>query len=140
MQNFNIKDFESIIPTRGGVRSSRWTLGKIGNFRVNKFAIEEGDLWGVKFVEIKAIEIDNKLMIALSFSKLKEGLDNPFSVSSYESEDKKNRSLSFSGRGIFKKLKLILDEVVKDKSIVLKPEIKEQDGKKYFVIEIPVKT
>jgi len=133
----DIKEFQDIAPKLGGVRSSVLSLGKTGYFRLNKYFIKEYNLEKKRFVNIKAIKRENRIIVALNFSEQKS--DSSFSLSHYESKDKKIKSVTFSGRGVFSQFNINHKSVIKDKSLKLKPEIQDHDGIKYFIVEIPLK-
>jgi len=139
VENSYLAQFELIHPIRGGVRKPRWTLSiNTENIRINKFAIEKENLWNMKFVEIRAMKEEDKIQVLFRFSKEKEELEGVFSISRYEDE-KENRSLNFSSRGIFRKFNLKARDITNEKSIILEPKIKVIDGIKYFSVEIPLK-
>lgn len=139
-ENINFGEYENIFPVRGGIKSVRWTLRKASEVTsINKYGIEEENLWGTRFVEEMAKVERDKIILVVRFSDKKEDLENPFSVSSYE-DDKGNKNISFSIKGVFKKFGVVAGEMFKEseKSIVLRPKKISQDGKDYFIIEIPI--
>lgn len=138
IENTYLKKFELITPIFGGIRAPRWTLStNTENIRINKFAIENEGLWDMKFVEIRAVKENGKIIVLIRFSRKKEELEGTFSISRYEDE-KGNKSLNFSGRGIFRKFKIKAKDLTNEKSIILKPRVENIDGIKYFIIEIPL--
>jgi len=140
MEKIDISKFEQIVPSRGGVKGARWTLSKATEIiRINKYAIDEDDIWEMNFIEIKVRKENNKIIVLFIFSENKDDLKNPFSVGHYQ-DDKNNRSLSFSCAGIFRKFSMKAKNVLggEDKSILLKINVQEQEGKKYFISEIPI--
>jgi len=133
----DISNFTEIEPAKGGRRTPALTLGKSGYFRGNKFFIKEHHLKNAKSVKIKALKLERKIVVALTFSNDEE--ENAFRVSFGEREGEIT-SMWFSARSIFSQFNMDYKEVVKNKSIRLKPETQETHGKKYFVFDIPFKT
>lgn len=127
---FDISKLEDVTPKQGGKRSSAFSLGKSGYFRINKYFVEENKLEDMKYVKIKAIKEGNKIIIAFNFLEYKK--EGCFSLSYYE----KTESFSFSGRGIFSQFGMNYKKIGKIKDI--KPEIQLFEGDKYFVVEIQI--
>lgn len=134
-----LEKFELVSPIRGGVKEPRWTLRvKTGDIRINKFGIENERLWEMKFVEIRTVKENDKIMVLVRFSKEKKELESAYALYHYEDE-KKNKSLTFSGKGIFRKFNIRATDITKEKSITLNPEVKNIDEKKFFYFEISLK-
>lgn len=134
--DLNLSDFEDIEPMKGGRRTPALTLGKAAYFRGNKFFIKEHKLEDTKCVKIKAIKKEKIIVVALAFLKTDE--DNSFKVS-FGKKDDELTSIWFSGRSIFSQYNIDYKEVIKNKSLLLKPEIQEHEGKNYFVVEVHLK-
>lgn len=132
----DINSFEEIKPAGGGRRTPALTLGRIAYFRGNRFFIKEHGLDDVKSVKLRAVKEGSKILVAINFLKEDEG--NSFKVSFFYDDEGEIKSLSFSGRSIFSQFNLDYKDILKSKSILLKPTIQEHDGEKYFVIEIPL--
>lgn len=137
LMGFNINNFEDIEPVRGGRRTPALTLGKTAYFRGNKFFIKEHKLGNAKSVKIKALKEEKIITVALAFFNSNE--ENSFKVS-FGEKDGELTSIWFSGRSIFSQYNIDYKDVIRTKSLLLKPTIQEHDGKKYFVVEIPLKT
>jgi len=137
MEKINIDSFEEINPAKGGRRIPALTLGKTAYFRGNKFFIKAHKLENIKCVKIRATKKEKIIIVAINF--LRDDEENSFKVSFFDDDDGEKKSLWFSGRSIFSQFNLDYKDVLKTKSILLKPIIQEQDGKKYFVAEIPLK-
>src|SRR3989344_8715996 len=132
----DISSFEEIYPARGGRRISALTLTKSMYFRGNKFFIKEHHLEDTKNVKIKAMNIGKEIVVALTFSNIDE--ENSFKVS-FGEIDEEITSIWFSGRSIFSQFNINYQDVIKTKSLLLKPTIQETHGKKYFIFKIPSK-
>jgi len=137
--NSYLEQFELISPSRGGIKLPRWTLStNTESIRINKYAIKEEDLWNEKFVEIRALKEENRIIMLIRFSDNKNDLEDAFKIASYEDENK-NRSMVFTTRGVFRKFEINAKDITKNKSIILKPEKKEIDGSIFYAVEIPLK-
>jgi len=133
----DISNFTEIEPAKGGRRTPALTLGKAGYFRGNRFFIKEHHLENTKSAKIKALKLERKIVVALTFSDDDE--ENSFKVSFGENDDGELTSVWFSARSIFSQFNTDYKEVLKDKSIRLKPETQETQGKRYFVFDIPLR-
>jgi hypothetical protein len=74
----------------------------------------------------------------MAFNFLEKSEEGAFSISKYENEDGK-KSFTFSGRSAFSQLGIKYEELVKNESLKLSPTIQESNGKRYFIVEIPLK-
>lgn len=123
---------QEVEPQKGGRKDKYFSLNKSGYFRANKNFIQEHNLEKMKFANIKAIKQSNKLIVAINF--LEEKKDNSFSLAYHE----RSESFSFSGRSIFAQFEISFRDIVREKSLKLKPDIQEFEEEKYFIVEIPI--
>ena len=126
----DIGDFEKIIPSRGGKKQPRLTLGASAYFRTNSTFNSLYKLEHKKAVDIRAKREPNKIIVAFRF--LDENEAGSFAIS----HNPKNDTATFSGRGIFSHLNTNYKKVGTMSN--LKVNIQNSNGEKLFIIEIPI--
>ncbi|MFH1917695.1 MAG: hypothetical protein ABIJ14_01115 [Nanoarchaeota archaeon] len=132
----DISKLEDINPTRGGGRKSSFVLTKSGYPRWNEPYMEEHkEFASANSVNLKGAKNGNKLTIAINLLKDKTG---KFVVNSHKDKNGKIKSKSFSLRSVFKQLGLSYKDFGQEKRIVIKPEIQDFEGKRYFVFELDI--
>ena len=130
--SFNIEDFQEIKKTKGGRRDPIFSINRSGYFRMNNNFIDKYSLKDMKFVQIKAIKEEDKIVLALKFTK--EENVKYFGMSYH----KESRSFNFSGSSIFATFGLRSNEVIKEKTIIFEPKIQKEGEEEYFIVEIPL--
>lgn len=130
----NFNELEDIQPTKGGSSKASLVLIKSGYIRWNSSYMKENEEFErANSVNIKATKKNKKIIIAFRLLKDKTG---KFSINSYKNKKGDVKSKSFSARSIFKQLGLSYKDYAQKKSIELKPEIQDFEGKRYFIVEL----